>query len=191
MRIRNSRYNRLFAGLGGTAFGLDYRVEFNYRNVDNLALYLLNRSRPLPKFDVVYDTARILSFVGTITLPLVPGLDLSGTLIQNFFTLDREEKPWHLPSFSFNTTAIYTLADPGIQLRADLFLENGLPYQLADGSAANLNALFDLSLGAEYKLTDKFGAWVQLNNLANNKRQTFVQYPTIGFNALGGISLRF
>jgi hypothetical protein len=191
LRIRNSEVNRFYGGLSGSIFGVPYRAEASYRNVKQLALYTLDRSLELPRFDVVYDTARILSLQGTITVPIVENLDVSGTVVQSFYSLDRNDKPWHLPAFSLNTAAIYTLPDEGIQLRADLFVENGVPYRNLDGEAENLNALFDLSLSGEYSITDNIGAFLQLNNLANNKRQRFVQYPTIGINILGGISLRF
>lgn len=191
LRIRNSEFTQLYGGLSGAIYGIPYRAEVSYKSVDRLALFTLDRSRELPRFDVVYDTANIVTLQGTVTVPIVDQLDVSATVTQNFFSLEREERPWHLPSFSLNTAAIYTLQKQGVQLRADLFVENGVPYRGLDGNPENLNALFDLSLSGEYRITENVGAWLQLNNLANNKRQRFVQYPTIGFNALGGISLRF
>lgn len=191
LRIRNSDYNRLFGGLSGTAYGISYRAEVSYKNVNNLALFLLDRSTELPKFDVVYDTAQVVTIQGTVTVPLIKNLDISGTVAQNIYTLESQEKPWHLPSFDFNAAAIYTMAEQGLQVRADLFLQNGVPFQNINGEADNLNALFDLSLSGEYALTENIGIWLQLNNLANNKRQWFTQYPTIGFNVLAGASIRF
>lgn len=191
LRIRNSEVTKLYGGVSGAIFGLPYRAEASYKNVNRLALFTADRTLPQPRFDVLYDTARIFSLQGTVTVPIVDHLDVSGTVTQNFFSLEREDKPWHLPSLSLNTAAIYTLEKQGIQLRADLFVENGVPYKDLEGNAQNLNALFDLSLSGEYKITDNIGAWVQLNNLANNKRQRFVHYPTIGLNVLGGVSLRF
>lgn len=191
IRVRNSEYNRLFAGVSGAAFGLTYRVEAAWRNVKDIALFQLDHSRALPQFDVLYDTARIFSLQASATLPVIKNLDVSGTLTQNFYSMEREEKPWHLPSITLNTAAIYTLNEEGLQLRADLFLQNGVPYRTSEGEVANLNALFDISLSGEYRITENIGLWAQLNNLANNKRQRFAQYPTIGFNVLAGASVRF
>lgn len=191
LRIRNSEYTRLYGGVGGALYGISYRGEVSYNSIDRIALFQLDRSRDIPQFDVLYDTAKVVTIQGTVTIPVVENLDVSGTIAQHVYTLEREEKPWHLPSTTLNTAAIYTLAEQGLQLRADLFLENGVPFQTSAGEAANLNALFDLSLSGEYKITDNIGAWLQLNNLANNKRERFAQYPTIGFNVLGGVSVRF
>jgi hypothetical protein len=191
LRIRNSEYNRVFGGLSGTAYGVGYRAEVSYKNVKNMALFLLDHSNELPKFDVLYDTTTVITIQGTVTVPLIKNLDVSGTVAQNIYSMENEEKPWHLPSFTLNTAAIYTMPDQGLQVRADLFLQNGVPYRTLDGTAENLNALFDLSLSGEYSLSDNIGIWLQLNNLANNKRQQFAQYPTIGINILGGASIRF
>ncbi|PHI21226.1 hypothetical protein CEQ90_04200 [Lewinellaceae bacterium SD302] len=191
LRIRNSEVTHLYGGVSGAVFGLPYRAEVGYQNVKRLALFNVDRNLELPRFDVQYDTARIVSLQGTVTVPIIENLDISATATQRFYSLEREDKPWHLPSFSLNTAAIYTLSDQGIQIRADLFVENGVPYRNLDGEAENLNALFDLSLSGEYGVTENIGVWLQLNNLANNKRQRFVQYPTIGINVLGGVSIRF
>jgi hypothetical protein len=36
-----------------------------------------------------------------------------------------------------------------------------------------------------------FGAFVDLNNLANNKRERWYLYPQFGLNILAGITARF
>lgn len=191
LRIRNSSYVDLFGGVSGTIYGVTYRGEVSYRNIDDIALFQIDYDRELPQFDVLYDTASVVTVRGSVTVPLIKNLDVSGTIAQHIYTLEREEKPWHLPSFTLNTAAIYTMPENGVQLRADLFLQNGVPFRNSNGEADNLNALFDLSLGGEYSVNDNIGVWVQLNNLANNKRQRFAQYPTIGFNVLAGASVRF
>ncbi|MEM6398106.1 MAG: hypothetical protein AAF741_17275 [Bacteroidota bacterium] len=191
LEIANSDYNRFFGGLQGTIYGLAYRAEVAYKDIEGLPLYLLNRRTELPTFDVVFDTASIVTIQASVTIPLVDNLDLAAGFVQNIYSLDNQDRPWHLPSTTVNATGIYTVPNSGLQVRADVFLENGLPTQNADGTASNLNALFDLSFGAEYNLTDQLSLWGQLNNLANNKRQRFARYPTIGINVLAGVSVKF
>ena len=113
---------------------------------------------------------------------------------QNIFSLDREEKPWHLPASTINVGARYTMSldkDSELVLRGDFFLENGVPYLDDDGVAQNLNGLFDISLGADFFFTKNVGGFVQINNLASNKRERWHRYPTFGINAMGGIVARF
>ena len=96
-----------------------------------------------------------------------------------------------MPAFSLNVGAAYTTMENRLRLTGDFFLENGVPFRDSDGVARNLNALFDVSVGAELFFTDNIGGFIKINNLANNTRQRFQRYPVMGLNALFGISARF
>ena len=192
LRVRNSEATRFYGGVEGTYRTIAYRAEAGYKYLDNLALYLTERDADgIPRFNVLYDDGSQIYIQGTATLPLVEGLDLNATFTQRFYSMEDEEKPWHLPSLSLNASGIYTLSNLPLQLRADFFVENGLPYRTPEGEVDHLNALLDLSLNAEYTITETFGAWVRVNNLLNNRRERFYQYPTIGTNFMVGGSARF
>lgn len=192
LRIRNSEATRFYGGLEGSFRGIAYRAEAGYKYLDNLALYKTRRDGTgVPKFNVVYDDGSQIYLQATATLPLVENLDLSGTVVQRFYSMENEDKPWHLPSFSLNAAGIYSFTNLPLQLRADFFVENGLPYETAEGGTDHLNALLDLSLNAEYTINETFGAWVRVNNLLNNKRERFHQYPTIGTNFMVGGTASF
>lgn len=191
-KMRNSKWTEYYGGIKGTVSGITYQAQVGYKNVDNLALFQLrNALDSIARFDVLYDTASIFTIKGTVILPLFESLEIIGSISQQVYSLEREEKPWHLPSLSINAGAKYTAPDQKFSLRADFFLENGVPYRDTEGEAQNLNALFDLSLMGEYRVTDNIGAWVQINNLANNQRQRWFRYPTLGLNAMVGVSARF
>ena len=190
--VRNSKWTEYYGGVKGTIAGINYEAQLGYKNVDNLALFQLgNALDSIPRFDVLYDTANIFTIQGTVIVPLFEGLEITGSVAQNVFSLDREEKPWHLPSFTVNAGARYTTPDRQFSLKADFFLENGVPFRNTAGEAENLNALFDLSIMGEYYFTDNIGAWIQLNNLAANQRQRWFRYPTLGLNAMVGVSAKF
>lgn len=190
--LKNAKWTEYYGGLKGTISGITYQAQLGYKNVDNLALFQLNNPLDsIARFDVLFDTASIFSIKGTVVLPLFESLEIIGTISQQVYSLEREEKPWHLPTLNINAGAKYT--DPGkkFTFRADFFLENGVPYRDTNGEAQNLNPLFDLSLMGEYFVSDNIGAWIQLNNLANNQRQRWFRYPTLGLNAMVGVSARF
>ena len=197
VEVKNSNYYNFYGGVRGTIQRIDYDGQVGYKTVDNLALYLLpDVNDTIPRFDVLYDTARIFFIKGSVTAPLFQGFELSGAVSQSFFSLDREEKPWHLPAFNVNVGARYTTTldakkETKLILRGDFFLENGVPYRDDDGNAQSLNGLFDISLGADFFFTKNIGGFVQVNNLANNKRERWHRYPTFGINAMLGIVARF
>ncbi len=197
IQVKNSHYYNFYGGVRGTIQRIDYDAQVGYKTVDNLALFLLpDVNDTIPRFDVLYDTANIFLIKGSLTAPLFSGFELTGTVSQNFFSLDREEKAWHLPSFTVNVGARYTTvlderAGSTLVLRGDFFLENGVPYLDDDGNAQNLNGLFDISLGADFFFVENIGGFVQINNLANNKRERWHRYPTFGINAMLGLVARF
>jgi outer membrane receptor protein involved in Fe transport len=68
--------------------------------------------------------------------------------------------------------------------------ENGVPYLGSEGPL-NLDPLIELNLGGHYSITKQMEAFVQLNNLLNNKRQRWQYYENIGINFLAGLQMRF
>jgi hypothetical protein len=192
MEIKNSKFTEYYGGIKGNISGITYQAQAQYRTIDNLALFQLGDPfDSIPRFDVLYDTANVFTLKGTVVVPLFEGLEVTGSLSQSVFSLEREEKPWHLPTFTVNAGARYTTPDRQFALRADLFLENGVPYRNSQGEADNLNALFDVSVGGEYYFSENIGAWLQLNNLAANQRQRWFRYPILGLNVMAGVSARF
>ncbi|TXB61593.1 hypothetical protein [Phaeodactylibacter luteus] len=192
LRIRNSLYYRYYGGVKGHVEGIDYDFQASYKAIDDLATFrLLDPFSETPRFDVVYDDGSIITIKGSLTAPLFEGFEIIGAFSQNIYDLDNEEKPWHLPALTVNVGGRYTTLENKLTVRGDFFLENGVPFVNAEGEADNLNALFDVSLGAEYYFSERFGGFVQLNNLANNRRERWFRYPTFGINALAGIMVRF
>ncbi len=189
--IENTRYFHYYGGVRGNFQGIDYRAQIGYKDTENLALFLTSSDTIIPRFDVLYDTAQIFVIQGSLSFPVLKGLDATGTITQNIFSLDNQEKPWHLPSLTFNAGVRYTTMEGKLIAKADMFLENGVPVLQRDGKTDNLNTLFDISVGADYLFTENIGAFIQINNLANNRRQRWQYYPVFGLNALIGITARF
>lgn len=190
-RIRNSEYVRYYAGGEGTISGISYRAEVSYTNLDNLATFQLDRRTEIPRFRVTYDDGSVVTVQGSGTMTVLKDLKVNATVAQRFYSLENEERAWHLPNFSLTAGADYSLLKQKLSLGADVFIENGLPYETAAGEVATLSPLIDISLNGVYDLNDNFSGWLRLNNILANNRERFVQYPTIGLNLLVGVSAKF
>ena len=189
--VRNTVVNHFYGGVRGNLGVIEYNGQIGYKKANDLALYQTDSTDVLRRFQTVYDTANIFNIEGVITARPFKDFELVASLTQNVYDLNTEEKAWHLPNTIINIGASYlTLADK-MKVRADLFIENGVPYLNDKGEADNLNGLFDLSLGAEYQFSKNIGAFLNVNNLAGNKRQRWNNYQTFGINFLGGITARF
>ncbi len=190
IQLENTSYYQYYGGLRGSLSILDYQVEGAYKDAKNLPLYLTDPTDTV-KFLTIYDTVRIFTLKGTISARPIKGLELVATIGQNIYNLEKEDKPWHLPALEANFGVRYTTLEDKLTLKANAFIENGVPYRDLRGTVGNLNGLFDISVGAHYRFSKNFGAFVDVNNLANNKRQRWLNYPTYGINVLAGISARF
>ncbi|OAV45380.1 hypothetical protein A3850_013150 [Lewinella sp. 4G2] len=191
LRVRTSEFWRIFGGVDGTFSGISYRFEADYKNVDNLATYLLDRGQDIPKFDVLYDDAEIFTLQASGTMEPTEDLRINGSVAQRFYSMENLEANWHLPGFTLNLGAAHQFLEDKLTVGADFYVENGLPFQTEEGDVDNLNPLLDFSLNADFSINETFGLWARVNNLLNNKRERFVQYPTIGTNLLVGASAKF
>lgn len=76
-----------------------------------------------------------------------------------------------------------------VLLKADVFAFSGVP-ALFKNKETKTNGT-DLSAGAEFKITNKFSAWLDLNNILDNKYQRWNNYPVYSLNVIGGIIVHF
>ena len=196
LMLRNTSYADYYGGVKGNFSGFEYLGRVGYKNVEDLALFNLNYagiSNTTVPYDFLtqYDDGNIFYINGSITTPEYKGLSLIGNVNSSIYDMDNEEEPWHLPSLTLNGTVKYKMLDGKAKVKASIFVENGVPYQTEAGAAESLSGLLDLSVGAEYQIVKNFSIWLDIFNLANNKRQRWLNYPTYGINVLVGASARF
>lgn len=185
-----SIFQDIYAGVKGAAKGWNYQGQVGLKRINDQALFLPD-SADTRRFTVLYDTVRNFYISGGAGIELLPGMELSGTVLQNFYNLNRQERAWHLPGLELNASLRYVLLDKRLVLRGDIFMADGIPYRQADASSGRLGGLLDLSFGGHYQILRRLGAWVQINNLTNNKRERWQRYPSYGLNVLAGVQLRF
>ena len=54
-----------------------------------------------------------------------------------------------------------------------------------------LKGFVDLNLGLDYRYTKNISLFINLNNLANNQYERWVNLPVYGFNVLAGLTVTF
>ncbi len=189
--IKNTAFNHYYGGIRGRVQNVNYQIEAGYKPTKNLALYLSDFIEA-KRFRVLYDDVNIINISGTITAEPIKHLQVDARLGQNIYDMKNEEKAWHLPSLEGNVGLRYkTLKDQKLHIKAEAYFADAVPYLDENIATQDLNALFDLSLGAEYFVNKNIGIFFDANNLFNNKRQRWYRYPTYGINILGGITARF
>lgn len=195
-KIENTDVNEIYGGVKGNVSAFSYSAQAGWSDNKNLALFLTDTTDLKRRFKVLYDTVKIVNIRAAVTMTSIENLELTGTVSQNIYTARRSEAAWGLPSLDVNVSAKYKVLDNPknntmANLKASLFVQNGVNYINAQKQADRLDPLFDISLGGEIFFTKNIGAFLDVNNLLNLKRERWQNYPTFGLNVLAGVSARF
>ena len=105
-----------------------------------------------------------------------------------------------MPQVKLTLSANYNLRDK-ILLKVDLFyIDNQYAKTFVTDTtsstgrkpvATELKGVFDANLGLDYRYTKKLGFFLNFNNIANYRYSRWSNYPTQGFNLMGGLSYSF
>ncbi|MEZ4892590.1 MAG: TonB-dependent receptor [Saprospiraceae bacterium] len=201
-KLKNTRFDNYYGGVKGDFGWLEYNAQVGYSKASDLALYqtLFQTDvdgQTVTRFHIVYDTVRIYNFQGTVKLRPFKDLLLSATLSQSVFdteltgTSEDQAAAWGLPEIEGNFGAVYSVLDGKANLKANFYTADKIAYLDENGRFGKGEALYDLSVGGSYYFTKNFGAFLDINNLLNNKRERWYRYPTVGLNFLAGIKVRF
>ena len=194
--LMNTSWRNYYGGLKGNLGWLEYQGQVSYGKASDLALFQTRFDTTsvvtgLTRFGVLYDTANIFGIQGTLKLKPIKSLLVSGTISTNVYEMFQEDDHWGLPALEVNASAIYTLLDGKATLKGELYLANAIPYRDMEAIARSSDALYDLSFGGSYRFTDNIGIFLDINNVLNNQRERWFNYPMYGINILGGITARF
>jgi hypothetical protein len=192
----NTKYRDYYGGLKGSISGVEYQAKIGYKQTQDLVLFVPNydyiAQRIVPyNFNILTDDANIFYIGGSLEATIIDGLTILGAVNSSVYDLDSEDDPWGLPALTINGTIKYLALDGKATVRASLFIENGIPFPTEAGISENQNGLLDISVGAEYSFSERFGAFIDIYNMAGVKRRRWYNYPTFGINALVGITARF
>ncbi len=191
-KLKNTKWQNYYGGVKGNLGWLDYSGQIGYGTAKDLALFqtLFEAGQPT-RFKVIYDTVKIYNLQGSIKLTPIKNLTLSGTLSQSVFTPSNEDAAWGLPGLEGNFTGRYALLGGKAAAQADVYIANRISRTDVENISGKDNALVDLSIGGSYNFTENIGAFLNINNLLNNKRQRWHDYPTFGMNVMVGVQGKF
>lgn len=193
VELLNTEYRNYYAGAKGDLGFFDYNGQFTYAKANDLALFQTKFTpEGLTRFQAIYDTATITNVQGTVKVKPFKTLALVATVSQNItFDLANENHHWGLPKTEGNFNAILTVADGKGEVRGGLYLAEGIWFKDLEGISRQGEALYDLNFGAHFLFSKNIGGFVDVNNVLNNKRERWYNYPIVGANFLIGLTARF
>jgi len=211
---------RFFGGFDGKfAAKTNFKIGVDYSLIDDQPFYYLHEyTYPSPNinpnyqvidndFSVLYDDLSLFKINLEIVHRSSGKLDLM--LSGNYFmyNLDEQEEAWNMPGWDANFNVGYKITEQ-LSVSADFYLigarkaliketrfktlplESSVPNPTTYKSY-NLDTAFDMNVRGNYKITEKFSVFAQLNNFGFQKYQRWFGYPVQSFNFLAGVSFAF
>ncbi|MCG8307713.1 MAG: hypothetical protein MI975_10020 [Cytophagales bacterium] len=157
--------------------------------------FFVNDPAETSKFMLVFDEGNTSLFQGLISLSYFKS-NLMGTTLSarfNAFNTGEIEKAWHKPKFELDYSFWYSFYNK-VKLTADLFILTGMEartFEFDSVVSKKLDGAVDLNVKVDYILSDRYGAFVSVNNLLNNNYEIYNRYPTRGLLAMVGVSISF
>ena len=188
--IRNTRSTSFAGGARGKTGIFEYEAKVSYAIVKDQALFLSDRD-DARTFQPLYDDVNLWTVQLSASASPLPKLETGLTVSKMFYSTSVEAEAWHLPGLEGKVFVKYKALDDRLRVRVDFFTQSGIKYIKDDKSTGTLKGIYDVNLGADWFFSEKFGLFVNLNNIASVKGLRWHRYPTFGFNAVGGVMVRF
>lgn len=190
--LRNTRIQERYAGFKGSIDKhFSYSAKIGYQIYRNMPLFV-NDNGDGKTFLIRYEP-RMEALQLHSEVEYIQGerfMASAGVNLMQFTKLQQESKAWGMIPLEFNAGLRWQLLKD-LWLRTDLWTWSPAQFRRANGDHFKGEGGFDLNTGAEFRITDHFNLWLQLNNILNNKYQRWNQYQNFGFNILGGITYSF
>jgi hypothetical protein len=155
--------------------------------------FFVNDPSDASKFQVAYDRGSV-ERVNLYASLLYTQADVVRVSLQgDYFGYNTDEipEPFHKPGYRVTFGSSYNLFRKLI-FNLDMVAQGNMKaYNPETDATENLDPAFDLNLRTEYLVSDKFSAFVELNNILGNKYPVFLNYPVRGFQALVGVTFKF
>ena len=177
----------LFAGLDfQSKNGLSIDFQAGLTQHKNLPLFI--NSPPIGKdFMTIFESSlRTVDLKTNLTYTFNSNVSFSSNLKWTYFQRQAMyEKPFGMIPFQWDLKTEWRpieklLLSFGSSFWTGSFANNSI-------STVKLKSAADLRINVKYNLNEKWGFWIDLNNIANIQYQRWNQYTAYGFNVLGGV----
>ncbi len=195
----------------------NFKISADYSLIDSQPLYYLHQyTYPDPNinpnpiltdndFKVMYDNLSLFKFNLEIFHSSSEKLEFLVSGNYYLYNLNEQKSAWNLPDWDGNFSLSYKITEQ-LSVSTDVFLvgtrkaliiETMFPDTPIDTAnpptykSYNLDTAIDLNVRGNYKLTQKFSVFAQLNNFGFQKYERWFGYPVQSLNFLAGLSYAF
>ncbi len=188
---KNTKEVEYYGGIKATVGKhFSFNAKAGFISYTDFPLYINDTATDGKAFKVVYEgkanNLRIhgdLSYISQDRFTVTTGLTLNG--YTGFAA-----KAWNTVPMELNASLRWW-AFKQVLLKSDFYAFGGGNYVDKGNVAKGFNGGTDLSAGMEFKINKMFSAWLDVNNILNNKYQRWHNYEVYGLNVLGGLRVTF
>lgn len=190
--LNNTRISEQYAGFRGSAGShVTYNARVSYMHIFNQPLFLNDTITGRSFYIVNESDMKNIRLHGEVGYTVQEKLWLlAGASINKYSNLTNNQKAYGLLPIDLSGSLRWQVIKD-VLFKSDVYFWDGPRYLTSNKELRRLNAALDVNAGAEMKVAGNLSAWLQFNNLFNNKYQRWNQYPVLGFNVLGGIIYKF
>ena len=190
----NTKVNEIYGGIkGGVGKHFTFNGQVSFLKLTNQALFVNNAvDSKSQTFNILYEPdLKAIRIGGEIGYTDKEKFSLLSSIKYTQFTSQQlYPKAYGFVPLEINASAKYKLLKD-VFIKSDLFMFAGNYYRVQTIQTEKTSAAFDLNLGVEFKVLKNLNAYIDFNNLFNNKYQRWNQYNVFGFNVVGGIVYSF
>ncbi len=190
---KNTKEIEYYGGIKATiGTHFSFSAKAGLVNYTNLPLYINDTATDSKAFRVVHESTATnlrvhgdLSYINQDRFTLTTGLTLNG-----YTGFNENSKAWNTVPIEV-TSSLRWWAFKQVLLKADLYAFGGGNYIAKGNNSNSFKGGTDLSAGMEFKVNKTLSAWLDVNNILNNKYERWHNYEVYGLNILGGVRITF
>lgn len=189
--IRQTRTNEIFGSvLTNVGDHINFGARVSWWQYRNMPLFL-NDTLDEKQFYIVHEgKLNAVSLQANIRYQVNTTFSIGFNALFNGFTSTTEQEAWHEPGVRLN--ADFTLRPmPQLNITGYLAVLNGIKAYNMANQVVNTRGVFDMGAGVEYSFIPRLSAFIQINNILNNRYERWLGYESYGFNVYGGLRFKF
>lgn len=189
----NTKETELYGGIKASVGAhFNFSAKAGLIRYENLPFYINDTSTDSKAFIISNETKvndlRIhadMSFISQDKFTITAGLTFNG-----YTGMKVNDRAWGTVPLEINASMRWW-AFKQVLLKSDFRAFTGGPYLMKDNIQKSLSGAADLSAGLEFAINKNFSAWLDVNNIFNNKYERWHNYQVYGINILGGVIYKF
>ena len=189
----NTKETELYGGIKTTVGQhFNFSAKAGLIRYENLPFYINDTATDSKAF-VISNESRVndvrvhadISYIDQDKFTITGGLTFNG-----YTNMRDNDKAWGTIPLEI-TASMRWWAFKQVMLKSDFRAFTGGPYIVKGNTSKTTSGAADLSAGIEFAINKQFSAWLDVNNLFNNKYERWHNYEVYGINILGGVLFKF